>query len=61
MSKVIKSNFLDAEPYYPDVYKYGNIMMKHITWEGDPWYEVGESYFESAYIHAGLSGVEAYI
>lgn len=59
MSKVVKSNFLDAEPVYSDVYKYGNFMMKHVTWEGDPWNEVGKSYFESAYIHAGLSGVEA--
>lgn len=58
MAKGTKSDFLDAEPFYPDVYKYGNFMLKHVTWEGDPWQEVGESYFKSAYIHAGLSGIE---
>lgn len=26
---------LDVEPAYSDVYKYGSIMMKQITWEGD--------------------------
>lgn len=57
MGNVVK-DALDVEPSYPDVYKYGNIMTKHITWEGDPWYEVGQSYFESCYIHAGLSGLE---
>lgn len=49
---------LDVEPAYSDVYKYGSIMTKQITWEGDPWYEVGESYFTSSYIHAGLSGLQ---
>ncbi|MBQ8086829.1 MAG: aminomethyltransferase family protein [Clostridia bacterium] len=49
---------LDVEPAYSDVYQYGSIMLKHITWEGDPWYEVGESYFTSSYIHAGLSGLQ---
>ena len=58
MSEAVKNQFLDVEPYYPEVYKYGNIMAKHITWEGDPWYEVGQSYFSSSYIHAGLSGLE---
>ncbi|QOV19369.1 aminomethyl transferase family protein [Blautia liquoris] len=58
MSNEVKKDVLDVEPYYPDVYKYGNIMTKHITWEGDPWYEVGQSYFENSYIHAGLSGLE---
>lgn len=58
MSEVIRKGLLDVEPYYPEVYKYGNIMNKHITWEGDPWYEVGESYFNSSYIHAGLSGIQ---
>ena len=58
MSEVKRSDFLNAEPYYEDIYKYTNLMGKHIVWEGDPWYEVGESYFKSAYIHAGLSGPE---
>lgn len=58
MAEPVKRCALDVEPYYDDVYKYGNIMTKSITWEGDPWYEVGESYFNSSYIHAGLSGAE---
>lgn len=58
MSEVKKNPVLDVEPLYADAYKYGFIMGKHITWEGDPWYEVGRSYFESSYIHAGLSGLE---
>ena len=58
MSEVKKSSFLNAEPWYADIYKYTNLMGKQIVWEGDPWYEVGESYFKSAYIHAGLSGIE---
>ena len=58
MSEKVLRDVLDVEPCYPDVYKYGHIMTKHITWEGDPWYEVGESYFQSSYIHAGLSGAE---
>lgn len=58
MSSVKKSSFLTAEPWYQDIYQYTNLMGKQIVWEGDPWYEVGESYFKSAYIHAGLSGIE---
>lgn len=58
MAETVKRDMLDVEPCYDDVYKYGHIMGKHITWEGDPWYEVGESYFSSSYIHAGLSGLE---
>ncbi len=49
---------LDFEPAYGDGQKIAHIFTKSITWEGDPWYEVGESYFNSSYIHAGLSGAE---
>lgn len=56
--KPVEGRRVDFEPVYPDVYRYGNIMTKNITWEGDPWYEVGRSYFESSYIHAGISGPE---
>lgn len=49
---------LEFEPIYPGESKIASIMAKRITWETDPWYEVGESYFNSSYIHAGLSGIE---
>lgn len=58
MSEVKRNPMASVEPLYTDVYKYTNLMGKQITWEGDPWYEVGQSYFESSYIHAGLSGIE---
>lgn len=58
MGKKYEGQRVDYEPRYADVYRYGNIMTKMITWEGDPWYEVGQSYFESSYIHAGISGME---
>lgn len=58
MKEVQKNPMASVEPYYTDVYKYTNLMCKQVTWEGDPWYEVGQSYFESSYIHAGLSGLE---
>lgn len=58
MSEVKQNPMLAVEPLYDDVYKFTNLMCKQITWEGDPWYEVGQSYFESCYIHAGLSGPE---
>ena len=58
MSEVKRNPMLAVEPLYDDVYKFTNLMCKQITWEGDPWYEVGQSYFESCYIHAGLSGPE---
>ena len=58
MGKKWEGQCVDYEPRYADVYRYGNIMTKLITWEGDPWYEVGQSYFESSYIHAGISGME---
>lgn len=57
MAEVVNTNVLDVEPWYSDA-KYAHIMMKKIAWESDPWYEVGQSYFESSYIHAGLSGLE---
>lgn len=57
MAEVVNTNVLDVEPWYSDA-KYTHIMMKKIAWESDPWYEVGQSYFESSYIHAGLSGLE---
>ena len=53
-----KMDTLEFEPIYPEVTKVGTMMTKRATWEADPWYEVGESYFKSAYIHAGLSGLE---
>lgn len=58
MADVKKNPMASVEPLYTDVYKYTNLMCKQVTWEGDPWYEVGQSYFESSYIHAGLSGPE---
>lgn len=58
MAEVKKNPMASVEPLYTDVYKYTNLMCKQVTWEGDPWYEVGQSYFESSYIHAGLSGPE---
>lgn len=58
MSEAKRNPMLAVEPLYDDVYKFTNLMCKQITWEGDPWYEVGQSYFESCYIHAGLSGPE---
>lgn len=58
MADVKKNPMASVEPLYTDVYKYTNLMCKQVTWEGDPWYEVGQSYFESSYIHAGLSGAE---
>ncbi len=54
----IRRDGLDVEPIYGDTHRIANMMGKHITWEGDPWYEVGESYFNSSYIHAGLSGLQ---
>ena len=47
---------MDWEPQYNDVYTHGNIMGKNITWSGDGWEAIGKSYFESSYIHAGISG-----
>ncbi|MCD7717641.1 MAG: hypothetical protein LUG56_08475 [Lachnospiraceae bacterium] len=52
------TDFLDTAPCNDQVFRYGNIMTKIIPWEGDPFMEVGESYFSSSYIHAGLSGTE---
>ena len=49
---------LEFEPYYPNETRAGSIMTKNITWECDPSDEVAESYFNSSYIHAGLSGLE---
>ena len=53
-----RGNILDVEPAYPDVHQIGNLFGKHITWEADGWKAIGESYFKSCYIHAGLSGAE---
>lgn len=53
-----KRSILDVEPEYPDVHQIGSLFGKHITWEADGWKEIGESYFKSCYIHAGLSGAE---
>lgn len=54
-----KMRMLDVrvDPDQPNV-KIGNLFTKHIIWEADPWTEVGQSYFESSYIHSGLSGAE---
>lgn len=46
-----------ADPIYGDC-KYGRRAGRCLTWEGDPWFEIGESYFSAAYIHGGLSSVE---
>lgn len=56
MSELWNGPRMDFEPQYNDVYTHGNIMGKHITWSGDGWEEVGRSYFEASYIHAGISG-----
>ena len=53
-----KLDAMDFEPIYEGKTKIGTVMTKRCTWECDPWYEVGESYFVSSYIHAGLSGIE---
>ena len=53
-----KLDAMDFEPIYDGETKIGTVMTKRCTWECDPWYEVGESYFVSSYIHAGLSGIE---
>lgn len=45
-------------PDYPDVYLYGSMMGDIQIWEGDPWIETDKSWFESCYIHAGISGIE---
>ncbi len=52
------TQMLDTAPCNDQVYRYANIFTKIIPWEGDPFMEVGESYFKSSYIHAGLSGLE---
>ena len=44
------------EPRYDDVFSRGSLMMKDCTWSGDGWEAIGKSYFETSYIHAGLSG-----
>lgn len=53
-----KQSILNVEPEYPDVHCIGSLFGKHITWEADGWKAIGESYFKSSYIHAGLSGAE---
>lgn len=59
MNEKQKMCMLDTrvDPDHPNV-KIGNLFTKHIIWEADPWMEVGQSYFESSYIHSGLSGPE---
>lgn len=56
MSKLWNKERMDFEPQYADVFTHGNIMGKNITWSGDGWEAIGKSYFESSYIHAGISG-----
>lgn len=58
MSGFDKSGNMEFEPVYTGDTRITTIFGKRITWECDPWYEVGESYFNSSYIHAGLSGIE---
>lgn len=58
MAAFITNNQYRVVPDYPEVARALFKGGKPVVWEGDPWYEVGESYFESAYIHAGLSGKE---
>jgi len=48
----------EYEPLYPDSLRHYVSAGKLLAWEGDPWYETDKSWFESSYIHAGISGPE---
>ncbi len=48
----------DYEPLYSDSLWRFYCAGRNVTWEGDPWYETDKSWFESSYIHAGISGPE---
>jgi len=50
-----ESNF---EPQQVDVQKYTHQFGRVLTWEADPWYDVCRSWYETCYIHAGISGFE---
>lgn len=58
LTRNLSADRMEFEPIYKGETKIGTMMTKISTWECDPWYEVGESYFKSSYIHAGLSGIE---
>lgn len=58
MKELYNGPRIDYEPLYTDVHRIGEIAGKKVTWEGDPWYEVGKSWFETCYINAGISGPE---
>lgn len=49
---------VDFVPAYPDVRTYARIFGKELTWEADNWIDVCKSWFDSSYIHAGISGAE---
>lgn len=49
------------EPAMQDVSSYTISFGRLLTWEADPWYEVCRSWFETSYIHAGISGLECTI
>ena len=49
---------LTFEPKQMDVLRYAHKSGVCVTWEGDPWYDVCRSWFESSYIHAGISGFQ---
>lgn len=49
---------LTFEPKQKDIQRYTHKSGICATWEGDGWYDECRSWFESAYIHAGISGFQ---
>lgn len=46
------------EPQQVDVQKYSHQFGRIFTWEAESWYDVCRSWYETSYIHAGISGFE---
>lgn len=54
----VGTNELVFEPQQRDVVRYAHKSGIVTTWEGDGWYDECRSWFETSYIHGGISGFQ---
>lgn len=57
----LATNLTAFEPVQRDVQRYTISFGRLLTWEADLWYDACRSWFETSYIHGGISGNECTI